>query len=281
MKKIIFVIISFLFIVSGCSVNEKENDSYKSAIVFGTSLVDLIVNSNIEIVATTTDALESKVIEDVENIGTMLSPNIEMIINLNPDVVILSDKYPNYNDVVSKLANANINTLSLTYNSFDEYKDVVTTIAEISNDDLYYNKMVEQTQDNINTYIDKASSLKQRKALILRSSNSTIQVLDDTYFSNEIIENMNLTNIASTDDKFKGELSIEYIVEEDPDYIFIVYMGNDGEENINRFISENDAWSTLSAYKNNNIKVLPKDLFHNKPNQKWDEAYEYIYEIIK
>ena len=35
-----------------------------------------------------------------------------------------------------------------------------------------------------------------------------------------------------------------------------------------------------TAVKNGNLVVLPKELFHYKPNDRWDDSYEYLAKII-
>ena len=40
------------------------------------------------------------------------------------------------------------------------------------------------------------------------------------------------------------------------------------------------SWAELSAVKNGHYFVLPKDLFHLKPNDRWGEAYEKIENIL-
>ena len=45
-------------------------------------------------------------------------------------------------------------------------------------------------------------------------------------------------------------------------------------------IASNPAWKDLSAVKNGRYNILPKELFHYKPNAKWAESYEYIAKII-
>jgi iron complex transport system substrate-binding protein len=42
----------------------------------------------------------------------------------------------------------------------------------------------------------------------------------------------------------------------------------------------NPAWSTLTAVREGRFVVLDRDLFHLRPNGRWAEAYETIYEIV-
>ena len=75
---------------------------------------------------------------------------------------------------------------------------------------------------------------------------------------------------------------MEEIIQEDPDFIFVVTMGDSGKalKALKDGIEKNPAWSGLSAVKNNRYIVLPKELFHHKPNARWGESYEYIAKIL-
>ncbi len=45
-------------------------------------------------------------------------------------------------------------------------------------------------------------------------------------------------------------------------------------------IENNPAWSERSAVKNSRYIYLPKDLFHYKPLNRWDESYAYIAKLL-
>jgi iron complex transport system substrate-binding protein len=42
----------------------------------------------------------------------------------------------------------------------------------------------------------------------------------------------------------------------------------------------NPAWAELSAVKSGSYAMLPKELFHYKPNAKWGESYEYLAKLL-
>ena len=74
-------------------------------------------------------------------------------------------------------------------------------------------------------------------------------------------------------------LSIEHILEQDPDYIFIVQQGDDEEgtrTNMNHFIADNPAWAELAAVKEDRVYFMEKALYALKPNNRWGEAYEKL-----
>ena len=78
------------------------------------------------------------------------------------------------------------------------------------------------------------------------------------------------------------DLSMETILAEDPDYIFVTTMG-DSQKAIDALkagIESNPAWGSLSAVQNGRYLILPKDLFHYKPNARWGESYEALLHIL-
>ena len=79
-----------------------------------------------------------------------------------------------------------------------------------------------------------------------------------------------------------GGLELEEVIQADPDYIFVTTMGDEQKalDYLNGLIQENPAWSGLSAVKGGRYVVLPKDLFHYKPNHRWGESYQYLGEIL-
>ena len=90
-------------------------------------------------------------------------------------------------------------------------------------------------------------------------------------------------NIADSQESLLENLSIEQIILQDPEYIFFIQQGDNEEgtkKNIENFISENPAWSELSAVKSGKVYLLEKPLYALKPNERWGEAYEKLEEIL-
>ena len=77
-------------------------------------------------------------------------------------------------------------------------------------------------------------------------------------------------------------MSLEHVVASDPDVIFVLTMGNESSAlaYLETNVESNPAFSSLTAVKSDNYHVLPKDLFHYKPNERWDESYEYIAKLL-
>ena len=94
---------------------------------------------------------------------------------------------------------------------------------------------------------------------------------------------MGCVNIADSDSSLLDDLSLEAIVKEDPDFIFVIIQGTNTEaalKNVDTLLKSNPVWNSLTAVKNNRYYVLDKSLYNFKPNERWGEAYQKLADIL-
>ena len=99
----------------------------------------------------------------------------------------------------------------------------------------------------------------------------------------EMLRDLGCTNIADRDVGLLEDLSIEAIMEADPDYIFAVLQGADSADaqiTLERTLLSNPAWEHLSAVENGRFYTLDHRLYNLKPNARWGEAYEALADIL-
>lgn len=75
---------------------------------------------------------------------------------------------------------------------------------------------------------------------------------------------------------------MEEIIRRDPHWIFVVTMGDEAAAAayMRQNLESDPAWNGLSAVREGRCVLLPQDLFHYKPNERWDESYEYLAKIL-
>ena len=99
----------------------------------------------------------------------------------------------------------------------------------------------------------------------------------------EMLADMGCINIADSDQSLLENLSAEAVIREEPRHIFVVTMGNNTEAakaSFENMMKENPVWGTLDAVKNGRLHIMDKKLFNLKPNARWADSYEILYEKL-
>ena len=98
-----------------------------------------------------------------------------------------------------------------------------------------------------------------------------------------MLNDLGCINLADSEESLLENLSIEYILKEDPEYIFITQRGDDEEgmkKYVQSYFEDHPLWKELSAVKNNNVYFMDKNLYNLKPNHRWAEAYRGLAEVL-
>lgn len=238
-----------------------------------------------ELAGVTEDAVEERHMdlgEGVETIGSVKSPNLEAILALDPDFVILSADVATQVDLEPALQESGVPYAYFQVDTFDQYLSMLELFCSMTGrDDLY-----EQNGLRVQQQIADITALTKKEepvtGLLIRAFSTGAKAKGADNLAGVIMEDLGVDNIVARHDSLLEDLSIEEIIEEDPDYIFVTTMGKESAalEALESGIMANPAWEGLTAVKNDRVEVLPKDLFHYKPNARWGESYAYLAKIL-
>lgn len=136
-----------------------------------------------------------------------------------------------------------------------------------------YQQQVEQVQLPIEVCIQKTQALDQKPtALLLRAYSSGVRAKGSrNNVAGAILQDMGFENIADREGISLENLSMEQIMLEDPDYIFVVTMGVNSEaamKSLKEQFTSNPAWNTLTAVQEGRYVLLDRQLFHLHPNSR-------------
>ncbi len=221
--------------------------------------------------------------DTVQNLGQIKEPNLEVLLESEPDLVFASSKMQSNTDMLETLEKAGISVVYLDVTGFEDYLSVLKMMTDLTGD----NKAYEKNGEALKTQIEEAKSRQdgsEPSVCIIRVAGTAVSVKgsDDTVLS-EMCKDLGCKNIADEHESLLENLSMETIIEADPDFILVVYQGTDEEASSKVFeenVSSNEAWSSLSAVKNGNFYVMDRTLYNLKPNARWGEAYEKLADII-
>lgn len=292
MKRIMALLLALLHL-SACAatpVSEKAEAPERVISLHG-SYAQAWLLAGGTLIGTSEDAINERNIdldESVSIIGTTKNPNMELIIELEPDLVFYSLDTQAQMDAAKKLTEMGVRCQGYSVTTYQEYLEMMKSMCEITNrSDLYENqlKMLDEPIKNMLKTAQADEQFGIRTALFLRAFSTDVKAKgsDASTVTGPILSDMGFINIADADDSLLENLTMEAIVEADPDYIFVVTMGSDDEkamEMLATTLSENPAWSGLAAVKEDRFIMLDKALFHYKPNNRWVESYAFIYELL-
>lgn len=220
--------------------------------------------------------------ESIKIVGTIKDPNLELILSLEPDFVLLSPDIESHIKISETLKKAQLPHAYFKVEQFEDYLNMLDICTDITGSKDLYEKNGLEVQKQIENVISKIDTTSKPSVLFIRSFSSGAKAKDDDNMTCTILNDLSTVNIASKHQSLLEDLSVEEVIEEDPDYIFVTTMGDTKKaiETLKNGIEKNPAWNSLSAVKNHRYIVLPKELFHYKPNARWGESYEYLAKII-
>ena len=245
-----------------------------------------------EVIATADDAwddLQLDLSEDTVNLGATKELNLEQLLEAEPDFILASTNTRQNLEWEDTLDAIGIPVAYFDVSDFDDYLRMLSICTDITGRKDLYEENGLKVQAQIEAVLEQSSQRLANEeaptvlslaasASRVRAKNSTSNVLG------RMLKNLGCVNIADSDETLLENLSIEHILEADPDYIFVVQHGDDTEgtrQLLQQMMDEQPAWKQLTAVQNDRIYFMEKNLFSLKPNHRWGEAYEQLEEILQ
>nr|WP_122012227.1 ABC transporter substrate-binding protein [Maliibacterium massiliense] len=235
---------------------------------------------------TTQDAIDERKLTlgaDTKVIGSVKQPSLEAILDLAPDFVLLSTDIESHVKLDDALRQAGIAHAYFKVELFSDYLDMLKICTDIMGDADAYRKNGLDVQARIDQVLAKAQASEDRPTvLFIRALSTAAKAKDADNMVGAMLEALGCDNIAARHPSLLEDLSMEEIIAEDPDFIFVTTMGDSDKAiaALKNGIAANPAWNSLAAVQNGRYIVLEKDLFHYKPNNRWGDSYETLAKIL-
>ena len=224
-------------------------------------------------------------VEDAEIIGKLGAISVEKVISLEPDLIIVNSTQKSQLELIPSFEGVGIPVIAIDYVGLDDYLTMTRLFTALNGrEDLFKSNALDIVEeiDNILSVIPEE---KEHKVLLIMASAKSVSARDSSSYVGMMLEDLNTINIADNSDGALGtqNFSMEKILEEDPDFIFVQTTGSDMDATLDRLKEDaesNPAWASLSAVKNDRYIILPKDMYMFKANLRYAEAYENLATII-
>ena len=232
-------------------VNEKSEKKYDRIVVLDPAVVEMVYLLGGEDKLVGIAKLERSKIwpeektEKVESVGTFINPSLEKIIALKPDLVI--ESFHSSDAIDKSLSSNNIEIIKIQANSIEDIFKNFQKVAKILGKEKEAEKIIAEKRQKIEE-IKKIDTTEKKGLFILAPT--PMRVFGKGTLPNNIMEMLNIKNIAAGMEEMSPTLTPEYIIKENPD-IILTFVKNPQE-----IVKVNPQIKDISAIKNNKFVVL-------------------------
>lgn len=239
-----------------------------------------------EVVAVTQDAYDERGLElpeDTVNLGANQQPDLEALFAAEPDLVLLTPDLDGQMGLKDSLAAAGIPAAWFKVETFDDYLNMLKICTDLTGRSDLYQKNGLDIQSGIDAAIASVPEGEGPTVLLLRAYSSGVRAKNSDSIAGAMLKDLGAVNIADSNSGLLEDLQMESILAADPEFVFVTTMGASQEaalKSLDELLHSDPAWQTLTAVKEGRVEVLPKDLFHYKPNARWGESYQMLAELM-
>ena len=217
---------------------------------------------------------------DLPTFGTGYQPDLEALAALEPDLIIANGQLNM--PIIDKLE-AIAPTLAVITLTTADIPANIRTLGQVTWKDTTADYLA-TSYEGLFTAMTEAAKGKDGPSILI-----VVGTLDvpnygksDTYLG-DIAAILGANNIADgREDQgpFPGytQLSMEYILDQDPDYIFTITRG--APDPMAETMGDDPIWSAMTAYENGRVMELDNRLFVEAPGPRVVEAMLTLYEIL-
>ena len=223
---------------------------------------------------------------DVATVGDFTAVKLEAI---NPDFVIMTSGTGGRGgdssqiDLRDALVGAGIPVAYFEVTTFDDYERLMRTLTHITGRADLYDQNVAKMAAAIDAVVGAVPAENPPTALLLTTFSGGTRVQSSGTQTGAMLADLGVNNLADENKSLLKDFSLEAVIEMDPDFIFVIPMGNDTEaamRNLEEATAANPAWGSLSAVQNGRYITLDPILYLSKPNAQWDAAYQGLFDNL-
>lgn len=258
-------------------------------VAFEGSLAEAVLACGGTLAGTTEDAVSERglaLAQDTAVIGTVKNPSLELTAALEPDLILLSADSSAHLALEGALSALGLPYAYVSFDTYGEYMELAGVLCALLGREDLLAQQEETVRAPIETTLAAARADARygtRTALLLRAYSTGVRAKGSDSLAGAMLSDMGLVNLADGDGALLESLTLERILMDDPDYIFITTMGESYEkamEALRESLTGNPAWASLTAVKEGRVIELPKALFQYKPNARWAEAYDLLWSLL-
>lgn len=202
--------------------------------------------------------------DQYENVGSLKEPDFEKIAEINPDLILISARQSALYDQLVEIAPTVYVGLDTT-RYMESFEENMHIIGQIFDKEAEIEEELGKIEELIASLNEKVKDTDQKALIVLANDdkisaygpNSRFGIIHDVFGIPAVDENIEVSTHGMN-------VSFEYVVEQDPDILYVVDRGAvvEGGESSAKQIIENKLMQNTKAYQNDNIVYLNPDYWY-------------------
>lgn len=202
--------------------------------------------------------------DSIQRIGSPMQPDLEVVTNLEPDLILGAESLRSTLD--KSLEGIDLKTAYLPTDSLDDLKLSFKALGTYFDKKDEMNTVLSTILDKENELIEQAKGKELPSVMLMIGTADSFMVMSEGSYLGSLVNKLGADNIATSVLKVSdtySPINMEDVVAADPDIILVLASGDHGasEDMFKKEVESNNTWTKLSAYKNDNIKILDYDIF--------------------
>ena len=241
----------------------------ETVVVFDYGILDTLDTLGVEVAALPKDTiptyLEKYGDDKYANVGSLKEPDFEKINEIQPDLIIISGRQIDLYEEFQEIAPTVYLPLDTT-KYLESFKENTMTIGEIFGKEKEVEEGLAAIDEDIKALHEKATQSGKNALVILANDgkisafgpSSRFGIIHDEFGVKPVDEGIEVSQHGQN-------ISSEYIVENDPDYIFVVDRGavvTEGGDSSAKDVVENELVKGTKAYKDGHIVYLDPNYWY-------------------
>lgn len=230
-------------------------------VAFDYGALDILDNMGVEVLGlpkgSIPSSLEKYKSDKYKDLGGLKEPDFEAISSLKPELIIISGRQKDLYDKFDQIAP----TIYLDVDGSKYMEDFTrnfTGLGKIFNKEEYVKDTLNKIDSEIAKLKDKVTSEKLNAITVMANEGNLSAFSDKSRFG-LLYNQLGFVNVdPNIEESSHGQqVTFEYIVEKNPDYIFVIDRGAaTGSDESAKALFNNDLIKSSTAYKNNRIVYL-------------------------
>ncbi len=286
MKKIHLTIMLLLMsLLVGCvdqsqgSTSQTTNNNKK---IVATSVATLEILEKLDVdnvvgIPQTTSYQIPEKYKDAQSIGSPMSPDMEIIKSLNPDIVLSPNSLEG--ELKQQYDNINVNSYFLDLKSTDGMYSSISELGSLLGKESETKKLCEAYEDFKKSYADKHSNDEKPTVLILMGLPGSYVVATESSYVGSLVKMAGAVNIYGDGDGSDFiNVNTEDMLSKNPDIILRTSHAMPEQVKVmfeNEF-STNDIWKHFKAVENGKVYDLDNNKFGMSATFNYEEALKEL-----